>query len=1030
MLRTIRGGQAVPLGRGFYYMRGRKHEQGGIDIGRNLEVEDGEVTQITPNSIKVFSAQPILNGLSPAQKVLRGNNPNRVFAEQENFKDKFNLKDDGSKKARLGIDVERYKTDVEYRKQIIADAQAHQSSQQAARRGTNQSKTIYHSPIFDDNETRIAASEQGKMDRVNKQIADKERIDNGLKEGVKFVAENIPIIGEGITLKDAYNDYTQGNTLAAGIGLGGLILPFGLNRLAKGFTSKILKRATKDTEKLLDWNGYSKGGPISSKHLEEYADIERQAKANGTWLKNADGTDFTDDPHIWVKMQSKDFKANYADRVLYSGTSKGREIKPDYDGLQFASDEPNRAITYANNDDYVETLAIKKGTPLTIFDANNSNWRGIYKDADGKIYNTNDFANSLPNGEYGDIKRVHDFGPKVDTKVHKQSKYYSEEDTQKFYDYMNEVSTDQANTFVFAPGSIRKDIKYNNGDFNPNINNKYMSIISPILGLGLTSNLLLNKTKDKKAMGGLVRVRPFTGARKKSVTIASLGTEEQVQQQRRLAQKPNTINALMFNNEHPDSEILPNVEVIATPNNNNNFVTLPSNTKFYGKEWNFSTIPQAYLRNGSYVRNSIPETIDEPNNTISDWELAGRYPFGFYRTPFRKYDNKILPIATQGDVDDRYSLFTNAGNNLGVRYPYPSLTMYSRNTPTKTTNNNTKTTNNNNNTNNTPAIRTGMVPFRPFTEELPEVAITAPANKTKDNSTPPVKGTSSTAGVKPTKPTKRKTSPVTTTEDYAERSDNFRIPGIADVGIASKITKSDVSPVAKPTNPALNTRTKNILASNKPTITNYNPFKNINTEEAVGLASNVLSSGISYLTNRRAINNMTPPSEPTMRFAPKLNTTVNINPQDDLLREAGFNIRNNVTQNTASSNVARNLINASNLSIINARNQLYSNKFNKETELINQDKLNRQAVADRNIAEYNAYKDRVIDFNNRKVDMQGENTIGLINGINSAVQDTIARRQSERALRTNAGISLAAYPNSIKYLLNTVPELRKILKVG
>lgn len=103
---VVRGGTAIPLGRNYYYMSGRKHETGGIDIGKNprtgLEVEDGEVMHVGKNEIKVFSAQPFLNGKSPAQRVMQGDNPNAVFNAQEHFKKRNRLNDDGTKKAARG----------------------------------------------------------------------------------------------------------------------------------------------------------------------------------------------------------------------------------------------------------------------------------------------------------------------------------------------------------------------------------------------------------------------------------------------------------------------------------------------------------------------------------------------------------------------------------------------------------------------------------------------------------------------------------------------------------------------------------------------------------------------------------------------------------------------------------------------------------------------------------------------------------------------------------------------------------------
>ena len=112
----VRGGVAIPIPnkKNYYYMKGRKHEQGGIDIGKNprtgLEVEDGEVMHISPTEVKVFSSVPFLNGESPAEKVMRGNNPNKVFNAQERYKDVNNINDDGTKNNRNRKNKSRYGT--------------------------------------------------------------------------------------------------------------------------------------------------------------------------------------------------------------------------------------------------------------------------------------------------------------------------------------------------------------------------------------------------------------------------------------------------------------------------------------------------------------------------------------------------------------------------------------------------------------------------------------------------------------------------------------------------------------------------------------------------------------------------------------------------------------------------------------------------------------------------------------------------------------------------------------------------------
>ena len=108
----LNGGVAVPLDdkKRLFYLSGAKHEQGGIDIGKNLEVEGGEVIKVNPKSIKVVTAQKIMGGKSPAELVVNASSTgeqdkvfNKVFKYQEDFKDRYNLNDDGTQKAKWGI---------------------------------------------------------------------------------------------------------------------------------------------------------------------------------------------------------------------------------------------------------------------------------------------------------------------------------------------------------------------------------------------------------------------------------------------------------------------------------------------------------------------------------------------------------------------------------------------------------------------------------------------------------------------------------------------------------------------------------------------------------------------------------------------------------------------------------------------------------------------------------------------------------------------------------------------------------------
>lgn len=109
------GGDATKIGNNTYLLRGGSHEdvnetgQTGIGInvgGNEVEAEGGEVAQKKNGALRIFSAQPILaNGMSPAQAILRGYNKDSVFSQQQAFKKRNGLKDDGSTKYGFGGDI-------------------------------------------------------------------------------------------------------------------------------------------------------------------------------------------------------------------------------------------------------------------------------------------------------------------------------------------------------------------------------------------------------------------------------------------------------------------------------------------------------------------------------------------------------------------------------------------------------------------------------------------------------------------------------------------------------------------------------------------------------------------------------------------------------------------------------------------------------------------------------------------------------------------------------------------------------------
>lgn len=188
-------------------------------------------------------------------------------------------------------------------------------------------------------------------------------------------------------------------------------------------------------------------------------------------------------------------------------------------------------------------------------------------------------------------------------------------------------------------------------------------------------------------------------------------------------------------------------------------------------------------------------------------------------------------------------------------------------------------------------------------------------------------------------------------------------------------------------------------------------FKNLTTADWIGLGSNVAGSLASYFASKRAINKMRGPGQPTLISANKLKTKYNINPQLDRIREDKFEAYRDIDSNTASSRVSlarkQRVRNAAG----QAANELYGNKENIETNLINQDRRNQQNVRQFNAQQYNQYIDRKAAFDNGIREAKVTNINNLFSGINAGIQDMISRYENRKALNNTIGAMRASAPN-------------------
>lgn len=188
----------------------------------------------------------------------------------------------------------------------------------------------------------------------------------------------LPVVGEMLdaaeieharrTGTDFYGE-SASPELLAGLTAAGYLIPNIVERPAKAIMKKIGKLLPKKYfRSSIDWAAWNPDTPNHPELMEEYLDIERRTKADGTWMKNADGTKFKGSPEQFVQQQSSHYKRSFPEGAdkLYRGVATGDNViqsnfrNPDIDydmeEVVFTSQQRNQADSYAGG---VETI-----TPL------------------------------------------------------------------------------------------------------------------------------------------------------------------------------------------------------------------------------------------------------------------------------------------------------------------------------------------------------------------------------------------------------------------------------------------------------------------------------------------------------------------------------------------------------------------------------------------------------------------------------------------------------------------------------------------
>lgn len=973
---VVAGGIAQPLGNNFFYMNGRKHSQGGIDIGPNdktgIEVEDGEVVETNGNELKVYSAQPILNGASPAQLVMGGANPNKVFKAQEDFKDKNRINDDGTK-AKFGKEKHIAKSD-NTRVTPIMESPRNSGIKQGdfiyypetyrianntlekvpARKEVNMTPLEQVNPEFD-----ILLGGAGVLRGVDKATKVAMALDKNIsRTSQKAITKGRDALGYySISPNIRYNLSVNNGRKALGVKPTKL-----LEAPKKQLTSNIGKY--KDFVNILDSNGkvidipdilqtniddtkaflktFNKWNarygydpiPLSAAKNPKQADklIKDRLLEHNTFVRGVHETGNEENINNILRRNgiepTAENRAKYYASTYAPDTGAGRAgFNSSYngEGSIYSSNSLNTSIGYAKakHRNEKDGFVVSVRRPIK-FEGNRENW---VKNADFA------FDNSKRSKLYADYELPYllRYGKSARTELSKNK-------TIPYKDIVSKVN--KINKSVYSDYIANKIKKIIN---DPNIKYKPSYQITGDIKQDYINNTIdivdVNSDKFKEIPYSRDHFGKYTkGYSRKS---RKLGGKNMI-----VSISGNVKNGLIHS---PSS----------TGGLRDKFAVGGKRINRHGRTWEYNEQIGAYV---PITNRTINRTSAYPINKSARGETIIGSDYTFRNGRWYKNNttnNNVNTNTNKSNIDN--------GNRRPQYYAERRLPLFEDGAGITSGlvragwshGNNRSISTNNINISNLPTIKSsGKTPRRGRS-----------------------KSSQSTQSV----PTK-----IPPTAVY-----NRNLPKVE----ASIPTTLSVST----STPNQGTKYSNSKGQGK--------FKNLTTADWIGLGSNVAGSLASYFASRRAINKMRGPGQPTLISANKLKTKYNINPQLDRIREDKFEAYRDIDSNTASSRVSlarkQRVRNAAG----QAANELYGNKENIETNLINQDRRNQQSVRQFNAQQYNQYIDRKTAFDNGIRETKVTNINNLFSGINAGIQDMISRYENRKALNNTIGAMRASAPN-------------------
>lgn len=1139
---VVAGGIAQPLGNNFFYMNGRKHSQGGIDIGPSdktgIEVEDGEVVETNGNELKVYSAQPIINGVSPAKLVMGGANPDKVFKAQEDFKDRNGINDDGTK-AKYGKEKYVVKSD-NIRVTPIMESPRNSGIKQGdfiyypetyrianntlekvpARKEVNMTPLEQVNPEFDillggagvlrgvDKATKVAMALDKNISRASQKVITKGRdalgyysispnirynlsVNNGRKAlGVKptklLEAPRKQLTSNTSKYKDFVNVLDSDGKV--------INIPDVLQTNIDN-TRAFLKTFNK-------WNaryGYDPI-PLSAAKNPKQADklIKDRLLEHNTFVRGVHETGNEENINNILRRNgvepTPENRAKYYASTYAPNTGAGRAgFNSSYngEGTIYSSNSLNTGIGYAKakHRNEKDGFVVSVRRPIK-FEGNRENW---VKNADFG------FDNSKRSRFYADYELPYllRYGKSARTELSKNKtipykdivskvneinkSVYSDYITNKIKKIINDPNIKYKPSYKIT-GDIKQDYinstiarKVSNTDsYNPNgyLELQYAYDIARKRGINSYTYSIRYDGKDYKILDYIddnftdyqtidkipedeVKAIYYNNVNNKLGKLLSKNYRKYVEKQFN-KQYRKAINKEIAKNGITDNELKEYIESkgIHPEHKKYNVITsekLVKSSRNKGNPYQHFIFTGDVGKQGFEVIDIVNVNSDKFKGMPYTRDHSGKYTKGYSRKS-RKLGGKNMIVSISGNVKnglihspsstgglrDKFAIGGKRINRHGRTWEYDEQNGYYVPITNRTINrtsvypinksargetivgsdytfrNGRWSKNNNVNTNNNKSnIDNGNRRPQYYAERrLPlfedGAGITSglvragwshgnnkgiSTNNTNISSLPTTKSSGKTPRGGRSK------------SNQSTQSIPTKIPPTAVYN--RNLPKVEASiPTTLPV--STSTLAKGTTSSDGK---GQGKFKNITAADWIGLGSNMAGSLASYFASRRAINKMRGPGQPTLISANKLKTKYNINPQLDRIREDKFEAYRDIDSNTASSRVSlarkQRVRNAAG----QAANELYGNKENIETNLINQDRRNQQSVRQFNAQQYNQYIDRKAAFDNGIREAKVTNINNLFSGINAGIQDMISRYENRKALNNTIGAMRASAPN-------------------